>query len=94
MATVSKNPGESSGGSTIDHTFRATAIFRVNAQGLEIMICPLCGILFGVPDNYLLHRCAAKKEMYCPNGCGLSFTDPPADDATGEPAFPRITHVK
>ena len=41
--------------------------------------CCNCGIIFGVPDQWLSSRRDDKRTFYCPNGHGQSFTESEAD---------------
>lgn len=41
---------------------------------LEVMCCPICGVLYAVPERLLDHaRSHPADEWYCPNGHNLHF---------------------
>jgi hypothetical protein len=46
---------------------------------MENVPCAECGIIFGVPADWLQSRRADKREFYCPNGHSLSYKASEAD---------------
>lgn len=46
---------------------------------MNSIICPNCGICFGIPAHWEAARREDKKTFYCPNGHAQSFTESTAD---------------
>lgn len=47
--------------------------------GLEIRVCPTCGITYALPERVVQDRRERGGNWYCPNGHSLSFTETEAD---------------
>ena len=47
---------------------------------LELHVCPVCGLVFALPDYYVQERQHDGADYHCPNGCTLAYDADPDDD--------------
>lgn len=61
------------------HRVRDGYTYKGCEPRLEVSLCGRCGIMFGVPEDWMDRRREDGQTFYCPNGCGRVFRETEED---------------
>ena len=64
------------------------------SDDLEPVPCAACGIVFGLPANYLAFRRKDRRQFWCPNGHSLTFLRPQQQQTVDSPWQPQRETVE